>query len=51
MEMCISVPGSVASQIQMDALKKYYVLSLIVNGDVTIPNNRSPSLMRVLKAK
>lgn len=51
MEMCICVPGSVASQVQVDALKKFYILSLIVHGKVDLPANRCPTLMRILKAK
>ncbi|CAI4225421.1 unnamed protein product [Auanema sp. JU1783] len=50
LEHCITLPISNPNGLQLNAFKKYYIVSLILHGRLDIPSSRSSALLRAWKA-
>ncbi|KJH47950.1 putative GTP cyclohydrolase I feedback regulatory protein [Dictyocaulus viviparus] len=49
LESAILIPGSATTVVQLDALKKFYLASLLHSRKVTVPSGRSSALTRAWK--
>ncbi|CAI5448286.1 unnamed protein product [Caenorhabditis angaria] len=51
LETCVSIPSYHATDIQIEAYKKYILVSLLINGYVNDINDKSPAVTRLAKTK